>query len=280
RKKFAPNSITVFGKSSEETREDVRRILSEYPHLKMLKVKLLGSGRGDETRCAAIAETVREMRRRISYLIDCNQGYSDFRSAATAIETARETLGNLFLVEEPVGKQDWALSRQLTKSFDTPIFLDESIISLKDVQTAIEKDACSGINIKLQKAGGILPATKIADLCRKHSVSIMVGCMFESAIGISAGINFAQSQRGVKVTDLDYDLALPNVFSETLPFEKGVRKTLGRPGLGVSIDLEKLMDAKKKKLIAFPNELLRHLPIRTPRIPRHPQARPRTFRNS
>ena len=240
------NSITVFGKKPEETQLDVEKILNFYPHLKILKIKLMG--KEDVRRCQLIKEKVDEKKRKISYVLDCNQAYKTSGEAIQTLNQIKGILKEIILIEEPVPARQWDLMKEITDNVDIPLFADESAVNLEDVKTIISKRCAGGINIKLQKTGGIWPAKVIAEECEKHGLKVMVGCMFESAIGIAAGIHFTQSTKNVILTDLDYDLQLPDIYKYRPSFEKGVRNSLNKPGLGVELDfvkIEKLKDASK-----------------------------------
>jgi L-alanine-DL-glutamate epimerase-like enolase superfamily enzyme len=64
------------------------------------------------------------------------------------------------------------------------VIADESCILEDDV----EKCALhySGINIKLTKCGGLTPARRMIKKGKELGLKVMVGCMTESTIGISA----------------------------------------------------------------------------------------------
>jgi len=65
-----------------------------------------------------------------------------------------------------------------------PVIADESCIVEKDV----EKCALhfNGINIKLTKCGGLTPALRMIAEAKEFGLKVMVGCMTESTVGISA----------------------------------------------------------------------------------------------
>ena len=88
------------------------------------------------------------------------------------------------------------------------------------------------INIKLVKTGGLTPALKLIQEARKFDLKIMIGCMTESTVGISAG--------AVLVALVDYvDLDGANLIANDIAFgstiEKGKVLLLNKPGLGISM---------------------------------------------
>lgn len=109
-----------------------------------------------------------------------------------------------------------------------PLFADESCCTESDVEKCYQK--FHGINIKLLKCGGLSPALRMIKTARKLELKIMVGCMTESSIGISAG---AQLLQYVDYADLDGPLLLSNDLAEGLSFEFGKISISERNGLGV-----------------------------------------------
>jgi L-alanine-DL-glutamate epimerase-like enolase superfamily enzyme len=65
-----------------------------------------------------------------------------------------------------------------------PLIADESCIAESDVAKC--DGLFHGINIKLSKCGGITPARRMIREARKRGMKVMIGCMTESTIGISA----------------------------------------------------------------------------------------------
>lgn len=88
------------------------------------------------------------------------------------------------------------------------------------------------INIKLVKTGGLTPALQLIKEARKNDLKIMIGCMTESTVGISAG--------AVLVPLVDYvDLDGANLIVNDIAFgsviEKGKVLLSHKPGLGISL---------------------------------------------
>jgi L-alanine-DL-glutamate epimerase-like enolase superfamily enzyme len=111
------------------------------------------------------------------------------------------------LVTEPCPKRDLCKLKHVTENSKIPVLADESAATLEDVRKIVESRATDGINLKLQKIGGIHRGLKAARLARTKKVNIMVGCMMESGVSISCGISFA-SALNASYTDLDTHLML------------------------------------------------------------------------
>jgi L-Ala-D/L-Glu epimerase / N-acetyl-D-glutamate racemase len=109
-----------------------------------------------------------------------------------------------------------------------PIYVDEDCHHLGDVATCAER--AHGINIKLAKSGGIREAVRMVHAARALGLGVMLGCMIESGLGISAGTQIASLCDHV---DLDGNLLLANDPWPGVPFSDGVQLPPTEPGLGV-----------------------------------------------
>lgn len=90
---------------------------------------------------------------------------------------------NLMMIEQPLAYDDIVDHATLQKQLQTPICLDESILSLEDARKAIELGSCGIINIKIGRVGGISEAIKIHDYCKSKGIPVWCGGMLEAGIG-------------------------------------------------------------------------------------------------
>jgi len=111
---------------------------------------------------------------------------------------------------------------------DIPIIADENCIRLYDVP--ILGKAYDGINIKLMKCTGIREAIKMINTARAMKMKVMLGCMIESSVGITAG---AQISPLVDFADLDGNLLITNDPFEGVKVKNGKLILPDEPGLGV-----------------------------------------------
>jgi len=112
-----------------------------------------------------------------------------------------------------------------------PIYVDEDCHTLGDVVACAE--VAHGINIKLAKSGGIREAIRMVHAARALGLGVMLGCMVESGLGISAGAQIASLCDHV---DLDGNLLLAHDPWPGVEFRDGVQLPADRPGLGVAPD--------------------------------------------
>lgn len=90
----------------------------------------------------------------------------------------------------------------------------------------------SAVNIKLMKCGGITPALELITEARKLGYKIMIGCMTESTVGISAGIALAPI---CDYADLDGANLISNDFAKGSSVETGKLILSDDPGLGIEM---------------------------------------------
>ncbi|HEY5822245.1 MAG TPA: enolase C-terminal domain-like protein, partial [Propionibacteriaceae bacterium] len=97
----------------------------------------------------------------------------------------------LLLIEQPLYEDDLRLHAQLARMVETPICLDESIVSARAAADAIALGSARVINIKPGRVGGYLEARRIHDLAVAHGVAVWCGGMLETGIGRSANAALA-----------------------------------------------------------------------------------------
>ncbi|MBK1894974.1 enolase C-terminal domain-like protein [Chryseobacterium paridis] len=88
------------------------------------------------------------------------------------------------------------------------------------------------VNIKLMKCGGLTPALKMIKKARELNYKIMIGCMTESTVGISAGCVLTGL---VDYTDLDGANLISNDYAMGSFVENGKIQLSEKPGLGIEL---------------------------------------------
>ncbi|NHF59503.1 dipeptide epimerase [Flavobacteriaceae bacterium TP-CH-4] len=134
-----------------------------------------------------------------------------FRIDANGAWSAHETIRNapilkdlgVEFLEQPLKADDWEGMERVAHHCVLPVIADESCIVEGDVEN------CglhfNGINIKLVKCGGLTPALRMIKKARELGLKVMVGCMTESTVGISA---IAQLLPQLDYVDMDGPLLL------------------------------------------------------------------------
>lgn len=219
--KTALTSFTIGIDSLDRMKKKVEEAL-KADH-KILKVKQGTPYDKDIITC------IREIAPHIPLRVDANGAWTVKQAIAMSHFLAENQIE---LIEQPLPKhasyEDFCLVRQQSP---LPIFLDESICRSPDVSRFAH--ATDGVVVKLAKTGGILEALKVIFTARSHGMQILLGCMVESSIGITAAAHLAGL---VDYVDLDGNLLLAHDPFVGATYEKGYLKLTERPGLGIVPD--------------------------------------------
>ncbi|MDZ7336141.1 MAG: dipeptide epimerase [candidate division KSB1 bacterium] len=166
----------------------------------------------------------------VALRFDANQGYT----VAQAIKFAEQTqTAELEFIEQPTSKDDREGLKYLAKHLPLLVMADESVISLTDTIELAKAEGANLLNVKLMKMGGITEALQICAVARSKDISVMVGCMDESVLGIAGGLHVALSQPNIKYADLDGHLGLLNdPFVGGVVLKDGMLFPTDNPGLG------------------------------------------------
>lgn len=147
-------------------------------------------------------EIIKELRKHTDakFRVDANCAWEV--SQAAEYGPALRDLGVEF-IEQPLHADDWNGMKKLRKDAVLPIIADESCILEDDVEKCAGH--FDGINIKLTKCGGLTPALRMIRKAKQLGLKVMVGCMTESTVGISA---IAQLLPQLDFVDMDGALLL------------------------------------------------------------------------
>jgi L-Ala-D/L-Glu epimerase / N-acetyl-D-glutamate racemase len=207
-------SFTIGLDTPEVVAAKVREAWS-YP---ILKVKM-GS---DDDR--AVLEAVRDVTDR-PLRVDANEGWTPAGAVERLEWLAR--LGVEF-VEQPLPARMIAETRELRRQSPLPFYADESVHRAADIPALA--GAFDGINIKLMKCGGIAEALRMIAVARAHGMKVMLGCMIESSVAITAAAHISPL---VDTADLDGNLLLDSDPYAGATVRAGRIVLPERPGLGV-----------------------------------------------
>ncbi|MBI5385625.1 MAG: dipeptide epimerase [Verrucomicrobia bacterium] len=175
---------------------------------------------------------VRELRRHTTatFRVDANCAWTAEQTLATAPEL--KALGVEF-IEQPLPAGEWAGMKRVFAGCALPVIADESCLVEDDVPRCAGH--FHGINIKLTKAGGLTPARRMIRRARELGLKVMVGCMAESTVGISA---IGQLLPLLDYVDMDGAVLIAKDVASGVRLEKGRAVFPKENGNGVTL-LEK-----------------------------------------
>ncbi|MGH7142666.1 MAG: dipeptide epimerase [Planctomycetota bacterium] len=196
----------------------------EYP---ILKIKL--GFPGDHEMMAVLRKAAPKK----IFRVDANCGW-DFKTAVATIGKL-ERLGVEF-IEQPLPAEKLGQMARLKHRVGLPLVADESCQTGADI--ADLRGRFDGINIKLTKCGGLREARRMIATARNCGLRVMVGCMLESSILITAAAHLGPL---VDWLDVDGNLLVGNDPARGVACRRGVLTLPGGPGLGVVVTAKGLM---------------------------------------
>ncbi|MDR0973698.1 MAG: dipeptide epimerase [Prevotellaceae bacterium] len=218
-KEKAPNTTFTIGiDTADVVREKTLEAVGKF---KILKVKL---GRDNDKE---MIETIRSVTD-LPIAVDANQGWTDRQYALDMIHWLKEK--GIVMIEQPMPKTQPDDNAWVTQHSPLPVFADEAMQRLSDVQRMY--GAYTGINIKLMKCTGMREGWKMLNLARALGMQVMVGCMTETSCAISAA---AQLSPAVDFADLDGNLLISNDRFSGVKVIGGKLTLEDKPGLGLTL---------------------------------------------
>jgi len=213
-KKAPRSSFTIGIDEPEKMRQKVAEA-SSYP---VLKIKL-GTDHDE-----AILKTIRDATDK-PIRVDANAGW-DQKKALRMLPILKDY--GVELLEQPLPPADLDGIAAVTAASDIPVVVDESCLVAADIPKLVGK--VHGINIKLAKCGSLREALRMIATARAHGMKVMVGCMIETSIAITAAAHFTPL---VDFADLDgAALTLDDPFAGA-SIDGGQIRLPDGPGLGV-----------------------------------------------
>jgi O-succinylbenzoate synthase len=166
--------------------------------------------------------------------VDANTAYE--RTDAEHLRRLDEY--DLLLIEQPLPEEDILGHAQLAAAIETPVCLDESIVSLQTAADAIALGAAEIINIKPGRVGGYLEARRIHDLCVDRGVPVWCGGMVETGIGRAANAALAALPGFTLPGDISASTRFyrRDIVVDPITVEDGHVRVPDAPGMGFELD--------------------------------------------
>jgi L-alanine-DL-glutamate epimerase-like enolase superfamily enzyme len=110
-----------------------------------------------------------------------------------------------------------------------PLFADEACLRASAIPGLA--GAYHGVNVKLDKSGGLREAVRMIHTARACGLSVMLGCMISSSASTTAAAHLSPL---VDYADLDGNLLISNDPFHGVTVERGKLILPKRPGLGLT----------------------------------------------
>jgi L-alanine-DL-glutamate epimerase-like enolase superfamily enzyme len=197
------------------TRQKVREA-ADYP---VLKVKV-GLDSDEATIDAVRSVTGKPLR------VDANEGWKDKETAIRKIEWLARR--GVELIEQPLPAAMLEEAAWLRARSPIPLFADEACLRARDIPRLA--GTCHGINVKLDKAGGVREALRMIHAARACGLRVLLGCMVSSSVSTTAAAHLSPL---VDFADLDGHLLVSDDPWEGVLVRDGRLVLPDRPGLGL-----------------------------------------------
>ena len=213
----APITDFSIGIDTPEITRQKTREAADFPVLKV-KVGL----KTDEPTIEAVRSVTNKPIR-----VDVNEGWTDKEEAIRKINWL-ESQGVVY-VEQPMPAHLVEETRYVRSKVHLPIIADEACTDVTMIPKLV--DAYDGINVKLDKAGGILESLRWIEVARAMKMKVMLGCMVSSSCSVTAAAHLSPL---VDYADLDGNLLVANDPWVGVRVEKGKLLLPDGPGLGLT----------------------------------------------
>jgi L-alanine-DL-glutamate epimerase-like enolase superfamily enzyme len=160
--------------------------------------------------------------------VDANGAWSCAKAEEMIFHLSRK---GVRVIEQPTDIEfvsEWAHLKG--KSADVHLIIDEGLNTLDDYKKV--SDFVDGVNIKMEKCGGILEGMKLASQAREDNKKVMLGCMVESSVGIAQSVYLSSR---ADYYDLDGPLLLESDIANGINYDRESiqvdREIIGGPKL-------------------------------------------------
>ena len=213
--------ITTFSIGMDKP-EIVRQKIKEADPFPILKIKV-GLDTDEQMIDSVRSATDKPLR------VDANEGWTNREEAVKKINWLATK--NVQFIEQPIPADRYDDIRWIRERVQMPIIADEACERPPDV-IKCKQAGYDGVNIKLDKAGGIRNAYKMLVIAKSLGMKTMLGCMVSSSCTVTAAAHLSPL---VDYADLDGNLLIANDPYQGVKVESGKLVLPNGPGLGLKI---------------------------------------------
>lgn len=146
------------------------------------------------------------------------------------------------MVEQPVDRAFLDGMARIVARSDVTIMIDEGAQTDRDMIDVVKRNAAHMVSIKLMKSGGIRAAKRMADIAMAAGIPLYMGTFLETSLGTAGGMQLAATFPDLPLGGEIFAplLMLEDLVTEPLVYADGALHLPPGPGLGVTLDEDKL----------------------------------------
>ncbi len=188
---------------------------------------------------AHVAAIKRALGDRASVRVDVNQAWSetDARRGIPALEAA-----GVDLIEQPLSRDDRGAQARLSGRFGVAIMADEALHGVRDAFDIASRGAADVFALKINQAGGLFDAAKMAAVGEAAGIGMYGGTMLEGGVGTAASAQvFSTLPKLAWGTELFGPLLLTEeILATPLQYRDFGLEIPTGPGIGVELDMDRV----------------------------------------
>jgi L-alanine-DL-glutamate epimerase-like enolase superfamily enzyme len=216
--------------------ESAKKNVSEG--FKELKLKV---GLDDKKDLEAVRKVRDAIPDHIKLRVDANMAWHEPKRVKKLIDEMVKY--GVTIVEQPLRKDQLADLCWLRNNTDALILLDESVWDINDAKNCLLAGAGDLLHVYVSEAGGFHSSRRIFELASLFDVNCTIGGMPEARIGASASLHLGISMQNLSDYSSDvrgFKIYKEDVVNEELEISDGKLFVNDKPGLGVTLDFDKL----------------------------------------
>lgn len=233
--------VLASGDTAKDIAEAEKMIEARRHNIFKLKIGL----RPIEEDVAHVVAIKKALGKDVSIRVDVNQAWSE-RDAVKGIAMLEE--GGIDLIEQPVAAYDRAALARLTQRFSVAIMADETLQGPRDALDLVKRNAADVFAVKINQSGGLSNAKLVGQTAALAGTALYGGTMLEGAVGTAASAHvFSTFEKLEFGTELFGPwLLTEEIQSDPLVYRDFKLEVPSKPGLGISLDTEKIQALSRK----------------------------------
>ena len=200
------------------------------------KLKITGDVPLDVARVHAVAEVIDTR----PIWLDANQSYSPSRFVQLLDEL--RDVPNIRCVEQPTKSPDWQGLAAIRARSRVPIAIDEGCFTAADLAKVVHFGAADMVVLKICKSGGIRRCQQTAQVAAAHGIEPLGSGLTDCGIAFASAIHLFSTMSLALPAELNGPELLAELLVDGLDIHDGVATVPTGPGLGVTVDEERLRD--------------------------------------